>query len=138
MLGADCERYTGPVEIAESESVTAMVGIGRLLSGVCVFRCSASAAIKIAERVTGAEFEAINDTVKDAVGEICCMITDSWEKKALDLATTCSVPIPAVITGRDFNIHVQASDLKICRTFMFTFDSDETRFTVTIICNGLS
>ena len=57
MLGVNCLRYTGPAETGEPESVTAVVGFGGLLSGACVFRSGASAAIKIAAHMTGMEFD---------------------------------------------------------------------------------
>jgi hypothetical protein len=74
MLGVNCRRYSGPVENAEPESVTAVVGFGGLLSGACVFRSGASAAIKIAAHMTGMELAEVDDTVKDGIGEICNML----------------------------------------------------------------
>ena len=47
-----------------------MVGFGGLLSGACVFRSGSSTAIRIAALMTGMEFDEMDDTVKDAIGEI--------------------------------------------------------------------
>jgi chemotaxis protein CheX len=133
MLGVNCQRYSGPVEIAEPESVTAVVGFGGLLSGACVFRCGASAAIKIAARMTGMEFDKIDDTVQDGIGEICNMLAGAWKGKVPDLAANCGLSIPAVISGRDYNLHVQAPEFKLHHTYHF----DDASFEVTIICDGL-
>ena len=133
MLGLSCRRYTGPVAIGEPESVTAVVGFGGLLSGACVFRSGASAAIKIAAHMTGMEFTEVDDTVKDGIGEICNMLAGAWKSKVPDLAANCGLSIPAVITGRDYKIHVQAPEFKLHHTFEF----DDTSFEVTIICDGL-
>jgi chemotaxis protein CheX len=133
MLGVNCERYSGPVEIVEPESVTAVVGFGGLLSGACVFRCGASAAIKIAAHMTGMEFAEIDDTVKDGIGEIGNMLAGAWKGKVPDLAANCGLSIPAVISGRDYNLHVQAPEFKLHHTYHF----DDASFEVTIICDGL-
>jgi chemotaxis protein CheX len=133
MLGVNCQRYTGPAEIAEPVSVTAVVGFGGLLSGACVFRSGASAAIKIATHMTGMKLEEVDDTVKDGIGELCNMLAGSWKGKVPDLAANCGLSIPTVITGRDYNLHVQAPEFKLHHSFKF----DDTSFEVTIICDGL-
>jgi chemotaxis protein CheX len=134
MLGVNCLRYyQGPVEIGEPESVTAVVGFGGLLSGACVFRSGGSAAIKIAAHMTGMEFDEIDDTVKDGIGEICNMLAGAWKGKVPDLAANCGLSVPAVITGRDYNLHVQAPEFKLHHTYHF----DDASFEVTIICDGL-
>jgi len=133
MLGVNCQRYSGPAEIAEPESVTAVVGFGGLLSGACVFRSGGSAAIKIAAHMTGMEFDEIDDTVKDGIGEICNMLAGSWKGKVPDLAANCGLSVPAVITGRDYHLHVQAPEFKLSHSYKF----DDASFDVTIICDGL-
>src|ERR1035437_8543568 len=80
MLGVECLRVPGPIEV-EEESVTAVVGFGGLLSGACVFKSGSSAAMKIAAHMTGMEFEDVDDTVKDGIGEICNMLAGAWKGK---------------------------------------------------------
>jgi chemotaxis protein CheX len=132
MLGVDCRRDSRPV-LHEQESVTAVVGFGGMLSGACVFRSNGSAAIKIAALMTGMEFDEIDDTVKDAIGEICNMLAGAWKGKVPDLAANCGLSVPAVITGRDYNLHVQAPEFQLHHTYRFA----ESGFDVTIVCDGL-
>ena len=132
MLGVECQRIDGPAEV-EPESVTAVVGFGGLLSGACVFKTGGSAAMSIAAHMTGMEFEEIDDIVKDGIGEICNMLAGVWKGKVPDLAANCGLSVPAVITGRDYNLHVQAPEFKLCHTFSF----DKASFEVTIICDGM-
>ncbi|MGH9564228.1 MAG: chemotaxis protein CheX, partial [Terracidiphilus sp.] len=73
MLGIECRREPGPA-LQERETVTAVVGFGGILSGACVFRSGARAALRIATQTTGMEFAEIDDTVKDGIGEICNML----------------------------------------------------------------
>jgi chemotaxis protein CheX len=132
MLGVDCRRFSGPLKI-EPESVTAVVGFGGLLSGACVFRTGGSSALKIAERMTGMDFAEIDETVQDGIGEICNMLAGAWKGKVPNLAANCGLSVPAVITGRDYNLHVQAPEFQLHHAYQF----DDAGFEVTIICDGL-
>lgn len=132
MLGVECRRETTPA-VVEKESVTAVVGFGGVLSGACIFRSGALTALEIAARMTGAEFDSIDDTVKDGIGEICNMLAGAWKGKVPELAANCGLSVPAVITGRDYNIHVQAPEFQVHHAYRF----DEFRFEVTIVCDGL-
>ena len=132
MLGVGCRRESTPL-VEEVESVTAVVGFGGLLSGACVLRTGGSAARKLAGRMTGMEFTEIDDTVKDGMGEICNMLAGSWKGKVPELAANCGLSIPAVITGRDYNLHVQAPEFQLHHGYRF----GEEIFEVTIVCDGL-
>jgi chemotaxis protein CheX len=132
MLGVSCERDSGPIA-QEPESVTAVVGFGGLLSGACVFSTSGRAAMKIAAHLTGMEFDEIDDTVKDAIGEICNMLAGSWKGKVPDLAAHCGLSVPTVITGRDYHLHVQAPEFQLHHSYRF----EDAGFAVTIVCDGL-
>jgi chemotaxis protein CheX len=132
MLGVNCRREFGLVDL-EPESVTAVVGFGGLLSGACVFKSGSSAAMKIAAHMTGMEFSEIDDTVKDGIGEICNMLAGAWKGKVPELAANCGLSVPAVISGRDYNLHVQAPEFRVHHTYRF----EDASFEVTIVCDGL-
>jgi chemotaxis protein CheX len=132
MLGINCRRNFGTVP-QEPESVSAVVGFGGLLSGACVFRSGNRAALKIAGHMTGMEFTEIDDTVKDGIGEICNMLAGAWKGKVPELSANCGLSVPAVITGRDYNLHVQAPEFQLHHAYRFDDDS----FEVTIVCDGL-
>ena len=136
MLGVDCRREVDEGAILadpELESVTSVVGFGGLLSGACVVRCGASAAMKLAKHMTEVDFEVVDDTVKDGIGEICNMLAGAWKGKVPELAADCGLSIPAVITGRHYNLHVQAPEFQLHHSYCF----DDSHFQVTIICDGL-
>ena len=136
MLGVHCRRVDGIEAIPKHEaavSVTAVVGFGGILSGACVIRCNALAARTIAGRMAGMEFEDVDDIVKDAMGEICNMLAGTWKSKVADLAANCGLSVPAVITGSDYNLHVQSPEFRICQTYAF----DNTQFEMIIICDAL-
>lgn len=132
MLGVDCRRESVP-PVSEEESVTAVVGFGGMLSGACVFRSGGTAAMKIAAHMTGMDFEEMDDTVKDGIGEICNMLAGAWKGKVPELAANCGLSVPAVITGKNYNLHVQAPEFQLHHIYSF----DDARFELTIICDGL-
>ncbi len=133
MLGVECVRSSVVETDGEPESVTAVVGFGGLLSGACVFRCGALAAMKVAAHMTGMNFDEVDDTVKDGVGEICNMLAGAWKGKVPDLAANCGLSVPAVITGRDYKLHVQAPEFQLHHVYRF----EDASFAVTIVCDGL-
>ena len=135
MLGVDCKPRSreSTSAHAEKESVTAVVGFGGALSGACVFRCGARAAMSVAAHMTGMQFEDVDDTVKDGIGEICNMLAGAWKGKVPELAAHCGLSVPAVITGRDYRLHVQAPEFQLNHVYRF----DNASFAVTIVCDGL-
>lgn len=136
MLGVQCEREANDEAMkrhCEPESVTAVVGFGGLLSGACVFRCGSTAAMKVAAHMTGMDFAEVDDTVKDGIGEICNMLAGAWKGKVPDLAANCGLSVPAVITGRDYRLHVQAPEFQLHHIYQF----EDAYFAVTIVCDGL-
>jgi chemotaxis protein CheX len=118
MIGVCC----GPVmheRPRESETITAVVGFAGFLSGACVLRVEKSTAVIIAEKMTGMEFIELDDMVKDAMGEICNMLAGAWKGRRLELAAECGLSIPAVITGRDYDLHVPAPEFRLHRGYSF-------------------
>jgi chemotaxis protein CheX len=132
MLNVDCVRDFAPTAL-EPESMTAVVGFGGVLSGACIIRSSAQAAMEMAALMTGMGFEEVDDTVKDAMGEICNMLAGAWKGKVPELASHCGLSVPAVITGRDYRLHVQAPQFQLRHVYRF----GEQRFAVMIVCDRM-
>lgn len=132
MLGVGCRRDNA-VLADDEEWVTAVVGFGGLLSGACVLRAGGKAARGMAGHMTGMEFSEIDGTVKDAAGEICNMLAGTWKGKVPHLAANCGLSVPAVITGCDYRLHVQAPEFKLQHVYAFEGEQIE----VTIVCDGL-
>ena len=83
--------------------------------------------------MAGMEFEEVDDTVKDAVGEICNMLAGAWKGKIPELAANCGLSVPAVITGRDYHLHVQAPEFQLHHAYR----CGETAFEVRIVCDSV-
>jgi len=133
MLGSKvCRGECSPIE-PESGSVTAVVGFGGLLSGACILRTSDRAACKLAERMTGLEFAEVDETVQDGIGELCNMLAGSWKSKVPELAAHCGLSVPTVISGRNYNLHVQEPAFELRHVYGF----EDTSFEVVIVCDGV-
>jgi chemotaxis protein CheX len=61
------------------------------------------------------------------------MLAGSWKGKVPELSANCGLSVPAVITGRDYNLHVQSPEFQLHHVYTF---GDNT-FSVTILCDGL-
>lgn len=133
MLGVNCEQIEGPIE-KEPDTITAVVGFGGVLSGACVFRAGETVARRIATLLTGMDQPTLDDTVKDAIGEICNMLAGAWKGRMPDLSANCMLSVPAVVTGRDYRIHVQSPEFRLDHIYCF---EQKQAFEVTIICDGL-
>jgi chemotaxis protein CheX len=133
MLDVKCVRDLDPAGEVEPETVTAVVGFGGALSGACVFRTGGTTAMEMAARMTGMVFDEVDDTVKDGIGEICNMLAGAWKGRVPELAANCGLSVPAVITGRDYRVHVQAPEFQLHHVYRF----GEQGFAVTIVCDGL-
>ena len=132
MLGLECQREPGS-EDKEEESLTAVVGFGGLLSGACVISMGRSVSIEIAALMTGMKIDEVDDTVKDGIGELCNMVAGAWKGKVPELAANCGLSLPAVITGRDYRLHVQSPEFQLHHRYGFA----ASHFSVTIVCDGL-
>ncbi len=132
MLGVNCIRDLGLTAL-EPGAMTAMVGFGGVLSGACIVRTSAETATRMAALMTGMGLHEVDDTVRDAMGEICNMLAGVWKGKVPELASHCGLSVPAVITGRDYRLHVQAPEFQLDHVYRF----GEHRFAVMIVCDSL-
>lgn len=132
MLGRQCRRDTDSARL-EKDSVTAVVGFGGALSGACIVRTGTRAALKLSGCMTGAESEDIDETVQDGIGELCNMLAGSWKGRVPELAANCALSVPAVITGRDYTLRVQAPKFKLTHIYQV----EDVSFEVSIVCDGL-
>ncbi len=136
MLDWPCRRGPVPSQdggLTPSKSVTAVVGFGGLLSGACIFRVSAAAALKMAARLTGAEIADVDATVQDAIGEICNMLAGSWKSRFPELGVQCGLSVPAVIAGSDYKLRIQSPKFELRHAYI----AGDTGFEVTIVCDSL-
>ena len=80
-----------------------------------------------------AVFSELDATVQDAMGELCNMLAGGWKGRIPELSSQCSLSLPAVITGRDYQIRVYTPQFQLSRSYGF----EGLRFEVRIVGEGL-
>ena len=106
----------GPAEAATLPRVadyTAMIGLAGDLCGVLSFRCGLGSAVQIAGRMLGTDERASEESIRDALGEICNMVAGSFKARLSDLADQCMLSVPTVVSGKDYQLHPLADGLRI-------------------------
>jgi len=98
--------------------VTSMVGLAGGLSGILSIRCSTKSAVRMASRMLGADSDKPGPEVWDAVGEVCNMVAGNFKNKITGLGDGCTLSVPTVITGADYERRTMAVD-EISVTLMF-------------------
>lgn len=132
MLGLRCGPGTQQ-GLGSGTTVSAVVGFGGVLSGACILRSLDTTARKLAGRMTGLEFAEIDATVLDGIGELCNMLAGTWKRQIPELAAQCALSVPAVITGQDYNLHVQAPTFEMRNVYQ----AEDVEFEVRIVCDRL-
>ena len=83
---------------------TAMVGLAGALRGMVTLRCSQSTAAGFASLMLGGTAGSNASTVRDALGELTNMIAGNFKAKISNLADSCVLSVPTVITGEDYSM----------------------------------
>lgn len=132
MMGVPC----GPVEeqpAVDRENITAVIGLAGAISGACVLKSGEQVALRIAEFLVGVRPASIDDTVMDAVGEVCNMIAGAWKGKYTALASGCMLSTPAVVTGTNYHLHMQRPEFRVDRMYRF----EEHVLSLSIVCDSI-
>ncbi|MGC2163100.1 MAG: chemotaxis protein CheX [Silvibacterium sp.] len=116
--------------IDEPETISAVIGLAGAMSGTCVLRSGERTAMRMASALIGVEMISLDDTVKDAIGEICNMVAGAWKGKLSSLASGCMLSTPTVVTGSNYQLHTQRPEFRVERYYRF----ETLTFSVTLVC----
>jgi chemotaxis protein CheX len=99
---------------------TAVVGFSGAVRGSCQIRMTSQAATSIASAMLGgAPIGEDDDSVNDALGELCNMLAGGWKNGTPGLASECVLSPPTVISGRDYKVHMSKPSLQVTRRYQF-------------------
>jgi chemotaxis protein CheX len=99
---------------------TAVVGFSGSMRGSCQIRISTSAARSIAAAMLGgAHIDEDDDSINDALGELCNMLAGGWKNSVHGLSSECALSPPTVISGCDYKVHTIRPSVKLSRTYRF-------------------
>lgn len=132
MMGVVCAVIVD-APIQEPETISAVIGLAGAMSGTCVLRGGERTATRMAAVLTGMEMESLDDTVKDAIGEICNMIAGAWKGKLPALASSCMLSTPTVVSGTNYQLHTQRPEFRIERYYQF----ENFTFAFTVVCESI-
>jgi chemotaxis protein CheX len=130
MVGASCAPATGGSTGPEAETISAVIGLAGALSGSLVLHSSATAAMRIVERMTGIEPDGVDAMVRDAVGEVCNMVAGAWKGLDPALASGCLLSTPTVVAGTSYQLFSQRAPIRIERRYRF----EELTLAISISC----
>ncbi len=103
MMGTKLEPHV-PSDPPLAADLTSMVGLAGDLCGVLSFHCRAESASLMASKMLGMEITAFDDTVRDAIGEICNIVAGNFKAKVTGIVNECMLSVPSVISGSDYKL----------------------------------
>lgn len=132
MMGSSC--LPCETTMAEGqETITAVIGLAGAMSGACTLCCEQDAALRMAECMVGMRPVEVDAMVKDAIGEVCNMVAGAWKGKHTTFASGCMLSTPAVVTGTNYQLHMQQQEFRIDRNYRF----EGHALNISIICETL-
>lgn len=132
MMGIACEPCVD-CQVSGQKSISAVIGLAGATSGACMVSSDVQAALRMAGALMGMKLDALDDTVRDAIGEISNMVAGAWKGKIPALASACMLSTPTVVTGTNYQLHVQRPESRIERCYKF----EELAFSVTLVCESI-
>src|SRR5215467_8734848 len=118
MMGSPCLPF-GTLAAEGLQTITAVIGLAGTMSGACILRCDLEAALRMAECMAGTRPPELDAMVKDAIGEVCNMVAGAWKGKHSALAAGCLLSTPAVVTGCNYQLHMQQQEFRVDRVYQF-------------------
>jgi|GEM_PF-590383 len=105
---------------AECDERTAVVGFSGAMRGSCQIRTTTCAARSIASAMLGGiPIDAEDDSINDALGELCNMLAGGWKNGVPELSSECALSPPTVIAGRSYKVHVSKPSVNFSRAYRF-------------------
>jgi chemotaxis protein CheX len=122
MLGFATQAASAPPDAVapDLQERTAIVGFSGSMRGSCEVRMTLGAAREIASAMLGgAPIGEEDESVSDAVGELCNMIAGGWKNRVPSLSSLCALSPPTVVSGSRYRVHMSKPSAKIERAFHF-------------------
>jgi len=99
---------------------TAIVGFSGSMRGSCQIRTSVLAAKSIASAMLGGvPVDDDDDSINDALGELCNMLAGGWKNRVPSLSSECALSPPTVISGHNYKVHMSKPSAKLSRRYQF-------------------
>jgi chemotaxis protein CheX len=120
MLGHEIGPVEEPVGSSDANERTAIVGFSGSMRGTCEIRMTTAAARSVASAMLGGTpVEEGDDSIDDAIGELCNMIAGGWKNRIHTLSSDCALSPPTVISGGDYKVHMRQPSMRMTRIYRF-------------------
>jgi chemotaxis protein CheX len=122
MLGFEAkavEIAPGTVAVGEVLGRTAIVGFSGAMRGSCEIRMDSLAAHAVCSAMIGDVSVEEDESIDDAVGELCNMLAGGWKNRVPTLSSSCALSPPTVISGRAYKVHMSSPSTKFSRSYQF-------------------
>jgi chemotaxis protein CheX len=122
MFGLDVEAVQVPAVDSmppQLDDRTAIVGFSGAMRGSCQVRMSTPAAQAVASAMLGGMPVDEDDSISDALGELCNMLAGGWKNGIPGLSSECALSPPTIISGHDYKVHVSKPSESLLRTYRF-------------------
>lgn len=108
------------ISLPESEQKIALVGFSGVIRGSCQLRISSLAAKCIASAMLGGvPLDEEDESIDDALGELCNMLAGGWKNSTPGLASQCFISPPTVISGQSYKVHQRKYPVNYARSYSF-------------------
>ncbi len=129
MIGLSC-RQAADAEAPEGETIAALIGLAGALTGTVVVQCTRPTAMRVCGCLTGVESTELDETVRDALGEVANMVAGAWKGYDPELASRCLLSTPTVVVGSRYELFSRRALIRIDRNYRF----EDQVCAVTISC----
>jgi chemotaxis protein CheX len=85
--------------------ISAIIGFGGKISGFIAIHLSPKNACTLAEGLLGMKFEAVDEIVADAMGEMVNMLAGGLKKFASQSEDLFKISVPSIVYGSDYSTH---------------------------------
>lgn len=103
MVMLDIKTLDGKPQVFEGAMLTGMIGLAGDLQGSILVHMPDSIAIAITNAFLGLDLDAVDDDVKDAVGELANMVAGGIKYLLPAEARDVALSIPSVVCGKGYN-----------------------------------
>lgn len=118
MMGLHCSQAS-EVDTVEGETVAALIGLAGALAGTLVLQSSQAGSMRICSSLTGMESTEVDETVRDAMGEVANIVAGAWKGYDQELASRCLLSTPTVIVGSRYELFSRRAPIRIDRVYRF-------------------
>jgi chemotaxis protein CheX len=98
---------------------TAIVGFSGSMRGSCELRMDSLAARAVCSAMIGDTSIEEDESIDDAIGELCNMLAGGWKNRVPTLLSSCALSPPTVISGRSYKVHMSSPSAKFSRAYQF-------------------